>query len=206
MLTRLTPKQRTLAILKDFLILSQVLETIPLLVMICIGFENGICRGFGLTFGKLGTEEWIETFGDIATDATKEKILNYQANGWYANLSVDPENVPWNKFMTDERYTNEDIGIYEGGMYCAFGIYRSSNTSIMRTTIDEVIFNVPSREAIYKRMMRQAYGDSWQYDYEKFVEYDAINRNSIPKLLRRTTDTPKGDSPQYHPVVIIHEQ
>ena len=35
MLTRLTPKQRTLAILKDFLILSQVLETIPLLVMIC---------------------------------------------------------------------------------------------------------------------------------------------------------------------------
>ena len=24
------------------------------------GFENGICRGFGLTFGKLGTEEWIE--------------------------------------------------------------------------------------------------------------------------------------------------
>ena len=170
------------------------------------GFENNICRGFGCTFGHLGSEEW-NSFGGAATDATKEVILNYQANGWYMNLSVDPENVPWKKFLTDERYANEDVGIYEGGYYCAFGIYRSSNTSIMRmTNIDEVTFNVPSREAIYKRMMQQAYGDSWQYDYEKFVEYDAINRNSTPQLLRSTADAPKEDRLQYYPMVIIHEQ
>ena len=170
------------------------------------GFENKICRGFGCTFGHLGSEEW-NSFGGAATDATKEVILNYQANGWYMNLSVDPENVPWKKFLTDERYANEDVGIYEGGYYCAFGIYRSSNTSIMRmTNIDEVTFNVPSREAIYKRMMQQAYGDSWQYDYEKFVEYDAINRNSTPQLLRSTADAPKEDRLQYYPMVIIHEQ
>lgn len=76
----------------------------------------------------------------------------------------------------------------------------------METILDGVTFNVPSREAIYKRMMQQAYGDSWQYDYEKFVEYDAINRNSTPKALRRTTDAPKGNWSQYHPIVIIHEQ
>ena len=170
------------------------------------GFENKICWGFGCTFGHLGSEEW-NSFGGAATDATKEVILNYQANGWYMNLSVDPENVPWKKFLTDERYANEDVGIYEGGYYCAFGIYRSSNTSIMRmTNIDEVTFNVPSREAIYKRMMQQAYGDSWQYDYEKFVEYDAINRNSTPQLLRSTADAPKEDRLQYYPMVIIHEQ
>ena len=170
------------------------------------GFENKICRGFGCTFGHLGSEEW-NSFGGAATDATKEVILNYQANGWYMNLSVDPENVPRKKFLTDERYANEDVGIYEGGYYCAFGIYRSSNTSIMRmTNIDEVTFNVPSREAIYKRMMQQAYGDSWQYDYEKFVEYDAINRNSTPQLLRSTADAPKEDRLQYYPMVIIHEQ
>ena len=92
------------------------------------------------------------------------------------------------------------------GYYCASGIYRSSYTSIMRTTIGEVTFNVPSREAIYKRMMQQAYGDSWQYDYEKFVEYDAINRNSTPQLLRSTADAPKEDRPRYYPMVIIHEQ
>ena len=97
----------------------------------------------------MGSEEW-NSFGGAATDATKEVILNYQANGWYMNLSVDPENVPWKKFLTDERYANEDVGIYEGGYYCASGIYRSSYTSIMRTTIGEVTFNVPSREAIYK--------------------------------------------------------
>ena len=170
------------------------------------GFENDICERFGDTFGRLGAEWWFETSEDVATDATKEKVLKHQANGWYMNLSVAPENVPWKKFLTDERYANEDVGIYEGGYYCASGIYRSSYTSIMRTTIGEVTFNVPSREAIYKRMMQQAYGDSWQYDYEKFVEYDAINRNSTPQLLRSTADAPKEDRPRYHPMVIIHEQ
>ena len=170
------------------------------------GLENSICKGFGDTFGRLGAEWWIEISEDVATDATKEQVLKHQANGWYMNLSVDPENVPWKKFLTDERYANEDVGIYEGGYECAFGIYRSSKTSIMETILDGVTFNVPSREAIYKRMMQQAYGDSWQYDYEKFVEYDAINRNSTPKALRRTTDAPKGNWSQYHPIVIIHEQ
>ena len=170
------------------------------------GFENDICKRFGDTFGRLGAEWWFETSEDVATDATKEKVLKHQANGWYMNLSVAPENVPWKKFLTDERYANEDVGIYEGGYYCASGIYRSSYTSIMRTTIGEVTFNVPSREAIYKRMMQQAYGDSWQYDYEKFVEYDAINRNSTPQLLRSTADAPKEDRPRYYPMVIIHEQ
>ena len=55
-------------------------------------------------------------------------------------------------------------------------------------------------------MMQQDYGDSWQYDYEKFVEYDAINRNSTPQLLRSTADAPKEDRPRYYPMVIIHEQ
>lgn len=34
-------------------------------------------------------------------------------------------------------------------------------------------FNAPSREIIYKRVMKLAYGDSWKYDYEKFVKFDA---------------------------------
>ena len=34
-------------------------------------------------------------------------------------------------------------------------------------------FSAPSREAIYKRVMKLAYGDSWKYDYEEFVKFDA---------------------------------
>ena len=37
------------------------------------------------------------------------------------------------------------------------------------------IFNAPSREAIYKRIHRLAFGKDWQYDYENFVEYDQKN-------------------------------
>ncbi|MFB0973297.1 MAG: hypothetical protein QMB59_01850, partial [Bacteroidales bacterium] len=39
-------------------------------------------------------------------------------------------------------------------------------------------FNAPSREAIYKEMMKRAYGSSWTYNYETFVAYDAKNRTS----------------------------
>ena len=37
------------------------------------------------------------------------------------------------------------------------------------------MFNAPSREAIYKRIHRLAFGKEWQYDYEAFVEYDQKN-------------------------------
>ena len=39
-------------------------------------------------------------------------------------------------------------------------------------------FNAPSREAIYYRIHKLAYGDDWSYDYETFVKYDAVNRGA----------------------------
>ena len=36
-------------------------------------------------------------------------------------------------------------------------------------------FNAPSRAAIYNRIHKLAYGKDWQFDYEKFVEWDAKN-------------------------------
>ena len=41
-------------------------------------------------------------------------------------------------------------------------------------------FNAPSREAIYTRINKLAFGESWQYDYEDFVAYDAVNRRTEP--------------------------
>jgi hypothetical protein len=37
-------------------------------------------------------------------------------------------------------------------------------------------FNAPSREAIYKYVMQESEGPSWQYDYETFVSFDAKGR------------------------------
>ena len=47
-------------------------------------------------------------------------------------------------------------------------------------------FNAPSREEIYKRIMQRSEGDSWTYDYEEFVKYDAINRNAASRSASRT--------------------
>ena len=37
-------------------------------------------------------------------------------------------------------------------------------------------FNAPSREAIYKQIMKLSEGPDWIYDYETFVEADAAGR------------------------------
>ncbi|MBO5732456.1 MAG: hypothetical protein J6R38_02400 [Alistipes sp.] len=47
-----------------------------------------------------------------------------------------------------------------------------------RVTTRSYNYNAPSRETIYRRIHHLAYGSSWIYDYEKFVEYDTINRKS----------------------------
>ena len=41
-------------------------------------------------------------------------------------------------------------------------------------------FNAPSREAIYYRIHKLAYGPDWEYDYETFVAYDQGAKNIRP--------------------------
>ena len=64
-------------------------------------------------------------------------------------------------------------------------------------------FNAPSREAIYYRIHKLAYGTDWVYNYEEFVEWDARNRKvaaavSVP--YRR--EMPKEYKPTHPPVVV----
>ncbi len=47
-------------------------------------------------------------------------------------------------------------------------------------------FNAPSREAIYYRIHKLAYGADWVYNYEDFAEYDAINRNATAEQANGT--------------------
>lgn len=103
--------------------------------------------------------------------------------GWYANVDYisDPEKIYWAHLIRDSRYAEEELGAFEGA-YWKYGIYRPTVYSIMNKTItvngeylSTIIdqFNAPSREAIYKRAMKLAYGNSWNYNYEEFVKFDA---------------------------------
>lgn len=132
----------------------------------------------GHGFAKLGDEYAYDYMGEVPTDYVTQ-IEEQQSNfGWWKNVDFtnEPANVRWSKFLLDTRYANDGLGLYEGGLTYWTGVWRSSENSIMRYNTGG--FNAPSREAIYYRIHKLAYGEDWEYDYEKFVEYDAVNLNS----------------------------
>ena len=134
-------------------------------------------EAIGHGFGLLG-DEYTQYIYAIDEEG-KASLRASQALGRDLNLDItnDETQILWNKFLADDRYADENLGIYEGGWaFYSYGVYRPSFNSIMR--YNEPAFNAPSREAIYKRAMRLAYGDSWTYDYEDFVEFDAPSRNT----------------------------
>lgn len=96
--------------------------------------------------------------------------------GWWSNIDFtnNPDSVKWARFLSDGRYASEGLGIFEGGATYSTGVWRATENSIMRYNTG--MFNAPSREAIYTRINKLAYGADWQYDYEQFVAWDAVNR------------------------------
>jgi len=138
--------------------------------------HEAIGHGFGLL-----ADEYADHIKTI-TEEEMESLRHSQLVGYNLNVDVinNSEQVLWSKFLSDDRYANEDLGIYEGG-WASFthGVYRPSYNSIMR--YNEPIFNAPSREAIYKRAMKLAYGEGWEYDYEEFVKFDEKSRDEISR-------------------------
>lgn len=128
--------------------------------------------------------------------AFKEAIYKtYHSIGWGVNVDAtnDPDSIIWSHFLKDERYKDE-IGIYQGAWYWPFNLWRPSENSVMNR--DYSWFNAPSREAIYKRIMELSEGEGWTYNYEDFVEYDAINRNANTES--RSVSTSSQDRRRIH--------
>ncbi len=130
----------------------------------------------GHAFGKLA-DEYSHIKGAIpATE--KKQFTDRVPYGWFKNVDFtgDPSSVKWAHILQDSRYANEKVGCFEGACDYTQGAWRSSDESLMR--YNEGGFNAPSREAIWLRMHRLAYGSNWEYSYEKFAEYDAKNRTT----------------------------
>ena len=119
------------------------------------------------------------------------------ASGWYKNIDFtdDPSTVKWHRFLEDDRYDKENLGCYEGGLVYQYGVWRPSSNSIMAYGYDSG-FNAPSREAIYYRLHKLAFGNDWQYNYETFVEYD-VQANSAAQ-----TTSMKKRSPLGKPIIL----
>lgn len=124
----------------------------------------------GHGFAKLLDEYSYEESGAIPQEEI-ENTQQLQAIGWAQNVDFTGERteVLWNRFLSDSRYDWEKLSVIEGACTYWTGAYRPSVNSIMRENI--LGFNAPSREAIYKRVMKSS-NPAWVYNYEEFVAYD----------------------------------
>ena len=123
-------------------------------------------EGGGHAFGKLADEYYYDFNGPVSQDGL-DYLHQVEKYGWYKNIDSEssPTAVKWAKFLADPRYADEHLGVYEGAALCISGLYRPTEDSIMFTNKGK--FNAPSREAIYYRIHKLAYGASWKYDYDR---------------------------------------
>jgi thiol-disulfide isomerase/thioredoxin len=119
----------------------------------------------------------------------------YDEYGIYANIDFtdDPAKVRWSAFLADERYKDE-VGIYEGGGLYSLGAYRPSKNSMMNENFE--YYNAPSRWAIYQRIMERS-GE--EYSFEKFLEYDAVNRGKAAAAARPPLKAAAAGSRRFEP-------
>ena len=156
---------------------------------------NHECGGHGI--GRL-TDEYVENKGSTAPQEMKdyyERMWTEYGRGANIDMHSDVTQTRWARFAADSRYASEGLGAYEGSGLYSFGIYRPTKNSMMR--YNDMPFNAPSREAIYKYVMQESEGPGWEYDYETFVEFDAKGREEFAAghsvQQARSKDTPEQD-------------
>ncbi len=152
----------------------------------------------GHGFAKLDDEYYYD--GTIPSEEiTRHKWLS--GYGWSKNVDItsNRNKVKWRKFIDDGRYSVEGIGIFEGASTYQYGVYRPTEDSIMNQ--NQGGFNAPSREAIWYRMHKLAFGSSWEYDFEEFVEYDMVNLTGFRARECRTRTTGVELPPLSPPVI-----
>ena len=158
----------------------------------------------GHGFAKLADEYAYEYMGAISYGEI-EGTKSLEPYGWYKNVDFtsDSTQVKWSKFLSDERYANEGLGCFEGGLTYWSGVWRPTDYSIMRYNTGG--FNAPSREAIWYRIHKLAYGEDWQYNYEDFVTYDAINRTPAAQTASRAKVKAAAAARKGKPFQPLHE-
>ena len=152
-------------------------------------FTNILLHEFGHAFAGLADEYVSGELNWEKPESGKESLTMFQNSGYYRNVSLNSDVTKsyWADFAADSRYDFEKLGCYEGGNYQAKGVYRPTDHSIMNRNTEGIVFcfNVASRVMIYKRCMKIAYGDSWEFNYEDFVKFDLEKAKAEHEELRK---------------------
>ena len=59
---------------------------------------------------------------------------------------------------------------------------------------NDIPFNAPSREAIYKYIMQESESPDWKYDYETFVKFDAKGRAQFAEAVANQAPMKRFDN------------
>ena len=152
--------------------------------------HEGGGHGIGLLY-----DEYIEHEGSTASQEVKnyyEQMWTQFGRGANIDMHADVTKTRWARLAADKRYAAEELGAYEGSGTYQYGIYRPTQNSMMR--FNDIPFNAPSREAIYKIVMQESEGSNWKYDYEKFVAFDANGRAQYAEAISKPAAIKKDDT------------
>ena len=156
-------------------------------------FRTVLCHeAIGHGFGKLNDEYAYD--GTMPSNEIEE-AQTMQTIGWYQNVDFtdDTNTVLWSAFLSDSRYANEDVGIYEGACTYSHGAYRPSDESIMNSNI--LGFNAPSRQALYNKVMKL--GEGREATYEEFVSFDSPETQTTTRATTISADFRPFHAPQF---------
>ena len=162
-------------------------------------------EGGGHGVGRL-LDEYVEGTEISKPTAEQKAYIEDQwttfGRGANIDLHADATQTRWARLAADPRYAAEQLGAYEGSGTYSNEVYRPTWNSMMR--YNDIPFNAPSREAIYKFVMQESEGPDWQYDHETFVKFDEKGLQQYIDALqyknaasaRRTADATSQDDAQ----------
>ena len=153
----------------------------------------------GHGFAKLA-DEYSTSQGAIPEDVV-DSYRSAFAFGWWKNIDFtdDPSAVKWAPFIGNSHFASEEIGVYQGGVYYDWGVYRPTYYSLM---FGGGSFNAPSRQAIWYRINKLAWGEQWNGTFEDFVAFDKAPSSSSaaprPNCVEKQEET-RLAQPVIHP-------
>lgn len=135
-----------------------------------VSYERTFVHESGHQIGHLG-DEYITPGATMSQAERDANIAKQQANPWEntpnLDFTGDPANALWSKYNG----MGYDVGYFEGGQYKEFGVWRSTEKSLMSSVAlaSPFWFNAISREAIVRRLMKLT---GQEFDWDAFLAKD----------------------------------
>ncbi len=155
---------------------------------VCLDYlESTILHEIGHAFAKLD-EEYVTEYDLIPTALKIQKTEEQNSKGWWTNIDFtnDLTKIRWADYVSDSRYAAQNIGAYEGAGQYQTGVWRPTENSFMNMNWGG--YNAPSRETIYRRIHKLAYGASWEFDRETFKQWDTQKTKSGVRTTTKQVD------------------